>query len=407
MGDVDIEGLSKSFKRKGGVVNAVDSLDLHLNEGEMLVLLGPSGCGKSTTLRCIAGLEKPTAGTISISGSKVFDASKRVDVPPNRRDIGMVFQSYALWPHLTVRKNVEYPLRARHMRDTLRSSRVSDVLDMVRCGPLANRYPGQISGGQQQRVALARALVSEPALLLLDEPLSNLDTLLRTELRAQLQTVHRRVGFTGVHVTHDQAEAFTLGDRVAVMRDGKIEQLATPTECFSSPVTSYVADFTGASNQFDLQYNDGAWRTKLGEIGWAVSLPSDSSTQTLDIRLRPDDMVLVPARESNVGTDSGQDSDLLFLGVATVEDVLFAGTTTEYRVLLGEDEVAVIERNVARPRFKVGASVEVRFRAGLAHPYDTHGRSVDAVFGDGRYSDAGVLPQVESTYECALKQAER
>ena len=245
MSHVQIEALNKTF----GSTKVIQELDLEVHDGEFLVLLGPSGCGKTTTLRCLAGLEEPTAGTISLGGETVFDRAARINRSPDKRSIGMCFQSYALWPHMTVRKNIAYPLKARGMKDKIGEGWVEDTARMVDCEPLLDRYPAQLSGGQQQRVALARGLVARPGLVLFDEPLSNLDARLRDLVRAEIHELHARLEFTSVFVTHDQSEALALGDRLAIMRKGAIEQLDTPQRVFERPATEYVADFIGMANR--------------------------------------------------------------------------------------------------------------------------------------------------------------
>ncbi len=239
MANVSIRGLSKRF---GGKVptTAVDDLTLEIDPGEFLVLLGPSGCGKTTTLRCVAGLESADEGTIAFGERTVFDAGAGINIPPNKRNIGMVFQSYALWPHMTVRENIGYPLRARRMKRSTSAEWIKDVADLVDCGGLLDRYPAQLSGGQQQRVALSRGLVARPDLVLFDEPLSNLDARLRDQVRTEIHELHQRLHFTAVYVTHDQTEALALGDRLAIMRAGAVEQLGAPEQIFEEPATEYV-----------------------------------------------------------------------------------------------------------------------------------------------------------------------
>ncbi|MFF1919778.1 ABC transporter ATP-binding protein [Streptomyces sp. NPDC058221] len=253
---VQVSKLTKSFRRRKETVQVLHGIDLEIADGELLVLLGPSGCGKTTLLRCLVGLERPDGGRVELAGRAVVDAADRTFVQPNRRDVAMVFQNYALWPHMNVAKNVAYPLKSRGLKDLLNNGRVEEVLKLVQCDHLADRYPPELSGGQQQRVSLARALASNPGLLLLDEPLSNLDALLRIELRAQLRSLHRRLGFTGVYVTHDQEEALALGTRVAVMREGRFEQIGDPEEVYRSPATVYVADFLGARNRLTTTVDD-------------------------------------------------------------------------------------------------------------------------------------------------------
>ncbi|MBU2647120.1 ABC transporter ATP-binding protein [bacterium] len=241
MAFIEIKKLYKTFDK----VEAISYIDLEIEEGELITLLGPSGCGKTTTLRCIAGLEKPEGGDIIIDGkSMIADGF----VHSSKRGIGMVFQNYAVWPHMKVYTNVAYGLKLQKApRHTIEQS-VMDVLKLVGLAGLENRYPSQLSGGQQQRVALARALVRNPKVLLLDEPLSNLDAKLREELRFEIKSLVRRMGITSVYVTHDQAEAMVISDRVAVMFEGKIVQIGTPNDIYRKPINRFVADFIGTMN---------------------------------------------------------------------------------------------------------------------------------------------------------------
>ena len=241
-----IEDLVKRFTTGKA---AVDGVSFDVPAGEIVVLLGPSGCGKTTTLRCVAGLEHPTAGRISIGERVVSEPERGVLVSPRERDIGMVFQSYAVWPHMTVRQNVAYPLK--HRRNGAGgdiNAKVNDTLELVGLGDYAERPVTQLSGGQMQRVALARSLVYRPQLILLDEPLSNLDAKLRVRLRDELRRILKQTGMTGLYVTHDQSEAVVLGDRIGVMREGKLLQMAPPAEIYNRPADPFVANFTGASN---------------------------------------------------------------------------------------------------------------------------------------------------------------
>ncbi len=228
---------------------AVDDVSFTVAAGEIVALLGPSGCGKTTTLRCVAGLEHPTGGAIRIGGAVVSAPEHGVLVPPRLRNIGMVFQSYAVWPHMTVRQNVAYPLRRRGLSRAELDAKVDEALSLVGLSEYAQRSVVLLSGGQMQRVALARSLVYQPQLLLLDEPLSNLDANLRLRLRDDLRRIIKRTGVTALYVTHDQAEAVVLGDRIGVMRDGKLLQLGAPAEIYNRPADLFVASFTGASNQ--------------------------------------------------------------------------------------------------------------------------------------------------------------
>ncbi|HLI43589.1 MAG TPA: ABC transporter ATP-binding protein [Acidimicrobiales bacterium] len=233
-------GLEAVEKRYGASTLALSSLTLRAEAGELLVLLGPSGCGKSTALRIVAGLERPTSGTVRI-GERIVN-----DVEPKDRDVAMVFQSYALYPHLTVRKNMEFPLRSRRVPAAERERRVREAARALHLEDLLDRRPAQLSGGQRQRVALARAIVRDPAVYLMDEPLSNLDARLRVEMRAELIELHRRSGTTIVYVTHDQVEAMTMGDRVAILREGVLQQVGTPAEVHDRPANSFVASFIGS-----------------------------------------------------------------------------------------------------------------------------------------------------------------
>jgi putative spermidine/putrescine transport system ATP-binding protein len=234
-----MEGLSRHY----GQVVALDGLDLIVQAGELIALLGPSGCGKTTTLRLLAGLEDADAGQITVGGADV------TRLPASKRDMGMVFQAYSLFPHMTVRQNVAFGLRLRRVGSAQRDRRAIEMLELVGLSAQADRYPHQLSGGQQQRVALARALAIEPQVLLLDEPLSALDAKVRAQLRDQIRRIQLEVGITTLFVTHDQEEALAIADRVGVMQDGRLEQLAPPTEVYSRPATAFVAEFVGLSNR--------------------------------------------------------------------------------------------------------------------------------------------------------------
>jgi iron(III) transport system ATP-binding protein len=288
---ITIRGLSKRFGGKTPTV-AINGLDLEIEPGEFLVLLGPSGCGKTTTLRCLAGLETADEGHIAFGDRVVFDASRGIDVAPNKRQIGMVFQSYALWPHMSVRKNIGYPLKTRKVDRATARQWIDEVATLVDCGSLLDRYPAQLSGGQQQRIALARGLVARPDVVLFDEPLSNLDARLRDLVRTEIHELHRRLGFTAVYVTHDQVEALALGDRLAVMRSGTLEQLDTPQRTFERPSTEYVAGFIGMVNRLMLERVDGAWTHDGTPV--EGTLP-DISSPTLTLRTRAEDVTLIPA----------------------------------------------------------------------------------------------------------------
>ena len=238
---IRISGLVKRF----GPVPAVRGIDISVPRGAFLVLVGPSGCGKSTTLRMLAGLDAPSEGEIAFNGRVVSDGGRGVIAAASRRDCGLVFQSYALWPHMSVAGNVEWPLNVAGQPASERRKRVAEVLDLLAIAELADRYPGEISGGQQQRVAIARMIAPRPSILLFDEPLSNLDARLRLEMRSELMRVHRASGATSVYVTHDQVEAMTMASHVAVMRDGLVEQFGPPLDLLAEPRTAFVATFVG------------------------------------------------------------------------------------------------------------------------------------------------------------------
>ena len=239
---LELSALHKSF----GKATAVSGIDLEIHHGELVCLLGPSGCGKTTTLRLIAGFERPTKGEILLSGRPI--STSRSGLPPEKRGMAMMFQSYAVWPHMTVGQNVAYGLVVRRVAKGSIGARVRNALDVVQMGEYINRYPSELSGGQQQRVSFARAFVTDPTILLMDEPLSNLDVKLRAEMRNELRDLHKRLHFTGVYVTHDQEEAMTVADRIVVMRDGLIEQVGTPAELYKQPANAYVASFLGGAN---------------------------------------------------------------------------------------------------------------------------------------------------------------
>lgn len=329
---LQIDRLAKTFRTDGDTVHAVNDVTLTVETGEFLVLLGPSGCGKTTLLRCIAGLESADAGRISFADDVVFDDAQAIDRPPNKRNIGMVFQSYALWPHKTVRKNIAYPLSVRGMRRELKEEQwVEQVADLVDCGHLLDRYPGQLSGGQQQRIALARGLVARPDVVLFDEPLSNLDALLRSQVRNELHALHNQLKFTGVYVTHDQSEALALGDRMAIMRAGAVEQIGTPHEVYEHPASEYAAHFVGFANRMVLRRNSDGWETDGGQpVGGTP--PVDTGVDAAHLRFRPDFGKLHRDAEGLEGHITLP---------ATFVDHVYAGAHDEITVQVGTELVAV------------------------------------------------------------------
>lgn len=296
MAFIKIENLFKKFGR----LVAVNHVFLEVKKGEILTLLGPSGCGKTTTLRCIAGLEKPDEGDVCIDGQPMFS---RGFVPPSQRGIGMVFQNYAVWPHLRVFDNVAYGLKLQKLPRSVIQQKVKEILEAVGLGGLEKRYPSQLSGGQQQRVSLARALVRNPKVLLLDEPLSNLDAKLREKMRFEIKSIVRRMNITAVYVTHDQAEAMVLSDRIAVMESGNIVQVARPEEIYKKPANRFVADFVGTTNfipgEIARVEKEGNWlriRTEMGqEIRSSVfDSAIAASGQKVYVSIRPEDIEIAP-----------------------------------------------------------------------------------------------------------------
>jgi putative spermidine/putrescine transport system ATP-binding protein len=305
-------------KLYGGVM-ALDTLTLEVKQGEFVTLLGPSGSGKTTTLMMIAGFEDPTAGEILVSGEPV------VQCPPYRRNIGVVFQSYALFPHMTVAANVAYPLRMRNVgRDEIRR-RVAAALDLVQLVALGGRYPGQLSGGQQQRVALARALVFEPPLLLMDEPLGALDKKLREDLQLEIKRIHREVGVSVIYVTHDQSEALTMSDRIAVMRNGRLEQYASAEELYERPATRFVAEFVGEATLLPA-------RVESADAGGAVLVVDAGGPRLATDRggLTPGAQVTAVVRPEKARLAADATGPNVFRAV--VDDVMYLGDTTKYWV---------------------------------------------------------------------------
>jgi iron(III) transport system ATP-binding protein len=330
---VRVRNVVKRFNRVGGsITHAVDDVNFDLLAGEFLVLLGPSGCGKTTLLRTIAGLERPDSGTIEIDGRLCDSSDGRVHVPTERRHLGMIFQSYALWPHMTVFDNVAYPLRGRRKPSKREiSDRVERVLTLVGIPELARQYPGQMSGGQQQRVALARALVAGTDLVLFDEPLSNVDARVREQLRFELATMQRELGFAAVYVTHDQSEAMGLAHRIAVMEAGKIAQIGSPREIYDAAASRYVANFVGTSNEMygkvrSLDADGTALvETDIGAFVGTVGATDLAAGDEVVLVWRPED--------GELSTDEPTSNNRLH---GVVEAALFLGSHTEYSIRVGD-----------------------------------------------------------------------
>jgi putative spermidine/putrescine transport system ATP-binding protein len=309
-----MEGLSRHY----GPVVALDRLDLTLHPGELVALLGPSGCGKTTTLRLLAGLEDADSGHISVGGKDLTHVSAA------KRDMGMVFQAYSLFPHMTVRQNVAFGLRLRRVDAAKRDRRALEMLDLVGLSTQADRYPHQISGGQQQRVALARALAIEPQVLLLDEPLSALDAKVRAQLRDEIRRIQLEVGITTLFVTHDQEEALAIADRVGVMREGHLEQLAPPTEVYSRPATPFVAEFVGLSNRLSGVVRGGAVEVRGCTLPLVESDTPDGEVVAL---VRPEAVTLAPGASSESGPLVGTVIAVTFLGATSRVTVDLGGTS--------------------------------------------------------------------------------
>lgn len=354
--------LVKHFVRNDGArVRAIDGISLDINSGEFVVLLGPSGCGKTTLLRSVAGLESCDSGAIEVHSATVYDSESRTEVPPEKRDLSMIFQSYALWPHMSVFDNIAYPLRRRTTNKLSKEGireRVERVMKSVGVEHLGKQYPSHLSGGQQQRVALARAIVAESKLVLFDEPLSNVDAKVREQLRIDLIEMQARLGFSALYVTHDQNEAMGLGHRIAVLKEGKIEQLGGPQEIYDKPVSRYVANFVGSSNEVlgtvsTLEANGQATvTTALGEILGTAGYDG----------LAVDDEVSVTWRPERTHLAQGVEATGRNAWTAEVEAALFLGPYREHIVAVDGHEFRTRDNSQLLSRGdKVTVSVEPEF----------------------------------------------
>lgn len=344
---VSVRGLTKVFRsRRTGnePVYALRDVDIDVHPGEFLVLLGPSGCGKTTLLRSIAGLEQPTKGSITIDGAPVFDQAKKLNTEPENRPVGMIFQSYALWPHMTALKNTAFPLRCRRVARAEADERAKDILTRVGIGHLTSRYPSEMSGGQQQRLALARALVVGQRVVLFDEPLSNVDAQVREKLRLELVRMQRDLGFTAIYVTHDQSEAMELADRIAVMDHGRVAQLGAPQDMFERPSSVHVARFLGQSNEMpftvetvDREAGTVSGTSPVGRLTAVLSeeggLPVEPGS-TFAAFGRPGDFEITKATGTKRSSPIGTDGVNVWNG--TVESVRFLGTHVQVVVQAGD-----------------------------------------------------------------------
>ena len=345
-GDLKLTTLTKTF----GDFTAVDDLSLTIPEGSFFALLGPSGCGKTTTLRMIAGLDEPTKGSISIGATDITNTR------PYQRPVNTVFQNYALFPHLTIFENVAFGLRRRGIKDV--KQEVERVLKLVELPHLAERKPAQLSGGQQQRIALARAIVNKPALLLLDEPLGALDLKLRRQMQIELKWIQTQVGLTFVHVTHDQEEAMTMADTIAVMNEGRIEQMGTPEDLYESPKTSFVANFLGQSNLVRGQIVDNDGENNVVEVGGQkIALPKNrtfTNSKSVLFGIRPEKIDIDLENEPGNGN---------ILRGGKVVDVSFVGVSTQYQVEMPwSQELMVFEQNDGTtPMLELGDLVRLQW----------------------------------------------
>ena len=335
---IELVGVVKEFQARGEVVVAVRGLDLTIREGEFFSLLGPSGCGKTTTMRMIAGFEEPTRGGIRLHGADV------TGIPPNKRDVNMVFQSYALFPHMTVFENVAFGLRRKKAAKEEITRRVGEMLEIVDLGGRGERRPRELSGGQQQRVALARALVNRPRALLLDEPLGALDLKLRQAMQVELKRIQREVGITFVYVTHDQGEALTMSDRIAVMNDGAIEHLGTPRDIYEHPKTRFVAGFIGTSNLL----SGTVARVGAGQAVIEVSPEERIIVPVHDPGLTPGSTLELTVRPEKIQLSSTRPADQGCVLRGSVTEVVYLGTSTNFSVTTttGAD-IVVFQQNSA------------------------------------------------------------
>jgi iron(III) transport system ATP-binding protein len=331
--------LRKTFRRRGGEeVTAVNDVSLEITPGHLVVLLGPSGCGKTTLLRCIAGLEHPDSGRIEINGKCVFDSDERIRLAPEHRAVSMMFQSYALWPHMTAFKNVEYAVRSRGFTKDV-EARVMRALTQVGIPSLRDQYPAQMSGGQQQRVALARSLAVDPPVVLFDEPLSNVDAKVRDQLRQELVSMQRTIRFAGVYVTHDQLEAMQLADRLAVMNNGSIVQLDSPIEVYRNPVSRYVACFVGQANDMEATVTSVHGDSRIELATPLGTIMAEEASRGAKLAAGSGARVIVRPEDFKLSATCGGGDVNAWRGI--IRAAMFSGAHVEYRLEVGGRQLHV------------------------------------------------------------------
>jgi len=371
MAGIRLEGIEKAYSRTGP--KAVEELTLDIDDGEFLCLLGPSGCGKTTTLRMLAGLEHPTAGRIELGGRTVVSVPEGICVPAERRGLGLVFQSYALWPHMSVRDNIEFGLKLHNVPSAERRRTADEVMTKLAIVQYADRYPNQLSGGQQQRVALARMLALKPGIILLDEPLSNLDAKLRLEMRAELKRIHREIGATIVFVTHDQWEAMTLATKIAVMSQGELQQLGTPDDIYERPANRFVAEFVG-SLPINIIAVPGADEAADALQRWMVTALNDLGAPpgVSSVGIRPEALRIAPAQQPATAPAEPGPAAL----ACTVVDVLPTGGNWIIELSAGGARLFAIAASA--PGLAAGTAVRVSLGARDLHLFDADGARIDA-----------------------------
>ena len=317
MSRLTIKGLTKTYDN----LKAIDGFSIEVEDGELLAILGPSGCGKSTLLGCIGGIEEIDTGTIMLGGRCLYDHDQGIFVPPEKREIGFMFQNYALWPHMSVEQNISYPLKIRGIKKTLIEFETKQILELMRLEKKRKNHPGQLSGGEQQRVALGRALIMKPELLLLDEPLSNLDAKLREEMQSEIRNIQRELGLTAVHVTHDQSEALAMSDRIALMNKGRLVQLGTPSEIYNTPESKFTAQFMGSNNLISGKiFKTGGRQVFRSENNSIREIPADSapcsmiSSPSVLCVIRPEDIELSSESSSGNGSKKAMVASSIYRG---------------------------------------------------------------------------------------------